>query len=75
MPSNNSPSPEPTVAELARRVSALEAAAGGGDTRTQVSTAGWWHRELGRFADDSVYAEIVRRGRESRESTRPADGE
>ena len=61
-----------TVPELAKRLEALEAAVA--QLREQVKRAArprrWWHEDAGRFADDPVFDEIVRLGREYRESLR-----
>jgi hypothetical protein len=62
-----------TVAELATRITALENAVE--QLKAQVARAArqghWWHESAGRFANDPVFDEIVRLGREYRESLRP----
>ena len=61
------------VAEPARRVEAPEDAVR--QLREQVGGAAgqrrWWRAGAGRFAKDPVFDEIVRLGREYRESLRP----
>jgi hypothetical protein len=70
-----------TVLELEKRVIALEKAveqlrarmengsiAPSEDPRQQRH---WWHDDAGRFANDPVFDEIVRLGREYRESLHP----
>ena len=54
------------LAELERTVKALQShvAQSGGQRR-------WWVESAGRFADDPLFEEIVRLGREYRESLRP----
>jgi hypothetical protein len=63
-----------TTAELAKRVEALERAVA--ELRARVSGGPdpcrpWWRLDAGRFRDDPVFEEIVRLGREYRESLRP----
>jgi hypothetical protein len=61
-----------TVAELTRRVEALEESVR--ELREELSGRGrprWWRTGAGRFARDPVFEEIVRLGREYRESLRP----
>jgi hypothetical protein len=60
-----------TTAELEARLTALEKTVE--ELRAQVSppVRHWWHDEAGRFAGDPVFDEIVRLGREYRESLRP----
>jgi len=62
-----------TVAELTRRVEALEEAVR--QLREQVGGAAgqrpWWRTGAGRFAQDPVFEEIVRLGREYRDSLHP----
>jgi hypothetical protein len=62
-----------TVAELEVRLVALEKVVSTLQARVeQASGPGrhWWHEEAGRFANDPVFDEIVRLGREYRESQR-----
>ena len=63
-----------TLAQLSKRIEALELElaqlkkqmqAGGKDVRP------WWQRCAGRFADDPEFEDMVRYGREYRESLRP----
>ena len=64
-----------TVAQLEKRVAALEKAVE--VLKAQIAqasekkTSHWWHDEAGRFANDPVFDEIVRLGREYRESLHP----
>lgn len=64
-----------TIAQLEKRITALEKAVE--ELRVQIAqtfeqkTSHWWHDEAGRFANDPVFEEIVRLGREYRESLRP----
>jgi hypothetical protein len=63
-----------TIAEITERLRALEQAVE--ELKSQVKrSAGmdrrWWIEDAGRFADDPVFNEIVRLGREYRESLRP----
>ena len=65
-----------TVKELTRRLEALEEAVS--ELRREVRGSAeqgrkWW-RAGGRFANDPVFEEIVRLGREYRESLRPGRG-
>lgn len=66
-----------TLSELTKRVEALE-------RKMQAVQPGhaqpdprqpWWRTTAGRFADDPEFDEIIRLGREYRESLRPKDGE
>ena len=66
-----------TIAQLEKRLAALEKAVTdlqNGRT-SKLPEPGqqkpWWHTEAGRFANDPVFDEIVRLGREYRESLRP----
>ncbi len=64
-----------TIKELARRVEALEEEVLA--LRQEIRASGeeprkWWRTGAGRFAGDPVFEEIVRLGREYRESLRPA---
>jgi hypothetical protein len=62
------------LAELEKRLVALEEVVG--QLRAEVTQQArrrrhWWHEDAGRFADDPVFDEIVRLGREYRESLHP----
>jgi hypothetical protein len=63
-----------TVAQLEKRVEALEKTVE--ELRGMVVNGGqqrhWWREDAGRFANDPVFDEIVRLGREYRDSL-PAD--
>ncbi len=66
-----------TTAELAKRLAALEKTVE--ELKSQVTRFGplsrrWWAESAGRFAGDAVFDEIVRLGREYRESLRPRPG-
>ncbi len=65
-----------TVKELAERVKTLEEAVA--ELRNQLRrsppTGRWWRDSAGWFANDPVFDEIVRLGREYRESLRPGRG-
>jgi hypothetical protein len=63
-----------SLAELEKRVAALEEAvarieAQGGPTT--ASQRHWWHDDAGAFANDPVFDEIIRLGREYRKSLHP----
>lgn len=63
-----------TNAQLEKRVEALERAVE--ELRAQITTSPekqepWWITEAGRFANDPVFKEVVRLGREYRESLHP----
>ncbi len=58
---------EQRVAQLERDVSQLKAGS------TDRSREPWWERIAGRFENDPVFDEIVRLGKEYRESLRPED--
>ena len=63
-----------TIAQLEERVAALEKAVE--ELKVQLNKPAenqepWWHTEAGRFANDPVFKEIVRLGREYRESLHP----
>lgn len=67
-----------TVAELEKRIAALEtqvsnllAVLSDGGAPIDKSDPRWWLATAGRFKDDPVFDEIVRLGREWRESQRP----
>lgn len=62
-----------TRAEMERRLIEVEAAVERlANQRTAPDpTRPWWREDAGRFADDPVFEEIVRLGREYRESLRP----
>ncbi len=62
-----------TVAQLEKRVQVLEKTV---EELREMLGAGaqqryWWQEDAGRFANDPVFDEIVRLGREYRESLRP----
>jgi hypothetical protein len=65
-----------TLKELEARVAALENEVG--QLRERLPTAAgqrhWWHDEAGRFENDPVFDEIVRLGKEYRDSLRPGRG-
>jgi hypothetical protein len=63
-----------TLAQIEQRLTMLEKAVE--DLRTEVKRLPapgerWWRNHAGRFKDDPVFEEIVRLGREYRESLRP----
>lgn len=66
-----------STAELSRRVEALEAEVAALKERLPPaagptgSSLPWWRRIAGRFANDPLYDEAMRLGREYRESLRP----
>jgi hypothetical protein len=63
-----------SLAELERRVTALEEAVArieGQVAPTPATQRHWWHDDAGAFANDPVFDEIVRLGREYRESLHP----
>jgi hypothetical protein len=67
-----------TIEELEKRVKALEgqvvelkAAQVAGTLELDKASPQWWLATAGRFKDDPVFAEIVRLGREYRESLNP----
>lgn len=62
-----------TVSQLEKRVEALEKTVEElrGIVATGTRQRHWWHENAGRFANDPVFDEIVRLGREYRESLRP----
>lgn len=67
-----------TVAELEQRLQALEQTVRQLQSHVERSTPGrrrWWVEDAGRFADDPVFDEIVRLGRDYRESLRPENGD
>lgn len=58
-----------TLNQLERRISALEERLERLDrAQTSVPSKPWWRRTAGRFANDPMFEEIVRLGREYRES-------
>lgn len=66
-----------TTAELAQRVEALETAFS--ELKAELKHANrqnrrWWVDDAGRFANDPIFDEMVRLGREYRESLRPGRG-
>jgi hypothetical protein len=62
-----------TLRQLERRVAALEKAvsAMAQEGRSDGGTQRWWAENAGRFANDPIFEEIVRLGKEYRESLRP----
>ena len=75
-----------TIKELTKRVEALEAALAELRAKQEPAANGqppsnqelapngqppWWEAEVGRFANDPVFDEIVRLGREYREGQHP----
>jgi hypothetical protein len=58
---------EKRVAELEKTVAELKAHIAG-DRQTQEP---WWHTQAQRFANDPVFDEIVRLGKEYRDSLHP----
>jgi len=59
-----------TIAQLERRVTKLERLVNELSQRSGAKPIGGWRRSLGRFADDAVFDEIVKLGRQYRESLR-----
>jgi hypothetical protein len=66
-----------TIAELTKRVEELERkmVAVERDRDQPDPRQPWWRTTAGRFADDPEFEEIIRLGREYRESLRPKDDE
>ena len=65
-----------TMAEFAERLTALEKTVDELKAQLVRSTGPrrrWWVEDAGRFANDPVFEEIVRLGRQYRESLRPKD--
>lgn len=62
-----------TLKELETRLEALEKEVAQLRTRmpTPETQRHWWHLDAGRFENDPVFDEIVRLGKEYRESLRP----
>ena len=74
--SESIPASKAEVENLYRRVAALEETVKDLAPADAGKPAPWWRREVGRFANDPIWEEILRLGREYRESTREAsDGE
>jgi hypothetical protein len=67
------------VADLRRRLDELESRVAGLTRLLAASRQAvpqrWWRGQVGAFADDPVYEEINRLGREWRRSQSPADAE
>ncbi len=64
-----------TTAQLTERLLALEKTVEELKSQMKHSPPGrrWWVDDAGRFADDPVFDEMVRLGREYRESLRPGN--
>lgn len=63
-----------TLAELEKRLTTLErtvATLVRREMPTPQTQYHWWHDDAGRFANDPAFEEMVRLGREYRESLRP----
>jgi hypothetical protein len=63
-----------TVAQLAQRLETLERAVERLESRSLPHadlTRQWWLEDAGRFQNDPVFDEIVRLGREYRDSLKP----
>jgi hypothetical protein len=63
-----------TIAQLAERLGALEKAVQQLEAKISQppdQNRRWWVEDAGRFKNDPVFDEIVRLGREYRESLRP----
>jgi hypothetical protein len=63
-----------TLAQLEKRLAALEQAVEQIQSHLQPTPQNqrhWWRDDAGRFADDPVFDEIVRLGRDYRESLHP----
>ena len=58
---------ENRVAELEKTIAELEAQPANGKKEKRA----WWHEDAGRFANDPVFDEIVRLGKEYRDSLHP----
>ncbi|MBI3929118.1 MAG: hypothetical protein HY319_26475 [Armatimonadetes bacterium] len=58
---------------LEERVAALEQEVAVLKRRLEPEGRPWWERILGTFADDPVFDDAMRLGRQYRESLRPAD--
>jgi hypothetical protein len=63
-----------TVAQLEKRLKKVEEAVDYLSRRGEPKSPKWYRTHAGRFAGDAVFEEIVRLGREYRESQRPAGG-
>jgi hypothetical protein len=59
-----------TLVEVERRLNALEQAVAELKKRDGFDRR-WWVNDAGRFANDPIFEEIVRRGKAYRESQRP----
>ena len=65
-----------TLAELEKRLTALEQTVAqllNKEMPSPQTQRHWWHDDAGRFANDPVFDEIVRLGREYRESLHPEE--
>lgn len=58
---------ETRIVELEKTVAELKAQVGG----DQQNKEPWWRREAGKYANDPVHEEIMRLGKEYRESLHP----
>jgi hypothetical protein len=58
---------EERVAALEQELKSLKAKV----AANEVPTVAWWDKVAGSFADDAIYEEAMRLGREWRESFRP----
>jgi hypothetical protein len=66
-----------TRTTLAKRLAALEKTVS--ELKAQIASTPsanrrWWVQDAGRFANDPIFDEMVRLGREYRESLRPGRG-
>ena len=62
-----------SIAEIERRLNTLEQTVEELKSTVARGTPArrWWVEDAGRFADDPLFDEIVRRGKEYRQSLRP----
>lgn len=65
-----------SIADIERRLSTLEQTVEQLKSSTHQGAASrrWWVEDAGRFADDPLFDEIVRRGETYRQSLRPKPG-
>jgi hypothetical protein len=59
-----------TLSQIEKRLEALEQTVQALQS-PRAQPGRWWVEQAGRFANDSVYDEIVRRGKSYRQSQRP----